>query len=164
MRRLYILKKEIDNSLPVLKKILFWMFPIGIIAFIAIGSYGLFGLMGHLDSMGNSDGRNISINKHLFSTPIFLILVPVVVRVWKKSMFSSAVSKKNSIAASLAIYLSIFIIGGMVSRTIFAEKAENYGYIYCSTTTQQSLTVWAPQNRCQPSSKDNEPVSTMDQQ
>ena len=152
-----------SNSLYFLKRYLNLFFFVIALGFVIQGSYGIFKLMGYLDSMGNGLGESIYINKYLFSAPIFLLFIPIVVRIWRKSRQDTVNFQKNGIAASIAIYISIFIIGGMVSRTLFAKRAEVYGYRYCLSkedvsgvgATGQTIpvrpeyTVWMPEDGCE---------------
>lgn len=150
------------NRLYILKKYLNVLFSLIVVAFAITGGYGILKLMGYLDSMGNGSGELIIINKYLFSEPIFLLFVPVVIRIWRKSIQDNINFPKNALAANIAIYISIFIIGGMVTRTVFAQKADSYGYTHCLSKEDESEieatgrtipvrpkdTVWMPKGEC----------------
>jgi len=126
------------------------------------GSYGIFQLMGYLESMGTGIGDQITINKYLFSAPIFLFFVLVVINFWRKGFPTTLLFSKNALAATIAIYISIFIIGGMVSRTLFAKRAEFYGYTNCPdknysngievtnrpNVVRPTSITWLPKDRC----------------
>ncbi|MCP4337817.1 MAG: hypothetical protein GY799_02785 [Desulfobulbaceae bacterium] len=138
------------------------LFSLVVVACATTGSYGIFKLMGYLDSMGNGTAEHLTINKYLFSTPIFLLFIPVAIKIQRKGIQKIITFPKNVIAASIAIYISIFLIGGMVSRTLFAKRAEFYGYTHClaknyanglkatnrAKPVRPGYTLWLPEEGC----------------
>lgn len=156
------LKKYTSNNSSFLKK------HFNVLAFIlgaacaAVGSYSIFKLLGYLASMGTGIEDQITINKYLFSAPIFLFFALTVINFWRKGFPTNLTFSNNAIAATIAIYISIFIIGGMASRTLFAKRAEFYGYTNCpdqnysngiETTSRTNVVrptsiTWLPKDRC----------------
>ena len=156
------LKKYTSNNRSFLQK------HFNVLAFIlgaacaAGGSYSIFKLMGYLESMGTGIEDQITINKYLFSAPIFLFFALGVINFGRKGFPTNLLFSKNALAASIAIYISIFIIGGMVSRTLFAKRAEFYGYTNCPdknysngievtnrpNVVRPTSITWLPKERC----------------
>jgi hypothetical protein len=142
----------------------YWNLPffLVVVACAITGCYGIFKLLGYLDSMGNGTVESLAINKYLFSAPIFLLFIPVAIKIQKKGIQKIITFPKNVIAASIAIYISIFIIGGMVSRTLFTKRAEFYGYTHClaknyangfkatnrARPVRPGYTLWLPEDVC----------------
>ncbi len=156
------MKKYISNNSSFLKKHFNVLALVLCIACAAAGSYGIFKLMGYLNYMGTGVEEQIAINTYLFSAPFFLFFALVIINFWRKGFPTNFIFSKNTLAATVAVYLSIFIIGGMASRTLFAKKAGSFGYTHCpeteysyefETTNQPHLVqptsmVWTHKNRC----------------